>query len=102
MCPLSKRPLSNVHPAAVLRPSGMVVSTQCVKDCIKKDMIDPFTEPPASCALGRLALPSPALPCRNASALPERDAWPRPKPLTLTLTLTLTLIPTLALALTRR
>ena len=46
MCPLSKRPLSNVHPAAVLRPSGMVVSTQCVKDCIKKDMIDPFTEPP--------------------------------------------------------
>ena len=46
MCPLSKRPLSNVHPAAVLRPSGMVVSTQCVKDCIKKDMIDPFTDPP--------------------------------------------------------
>ena len=46
MCPLSKRPLSNVHPAAVLRPSGMVVSTQCVKDCIKKDMLDPFTEPP--------------------------------------------------------
>lgn len=46
MCPLSKRPLSNVHPAAVLRPSGMVVSTQCIKDCIKKDMIDPFTEPP--------------------------------------------------------
>ena len=27
-----------MHPAAVLRPSGMVVSTQCVKDCIKKDM----------------------------------------------------------------
>jgi len=46
MCPLSKRPLSNVHPAAVLRHSGMVISTQCVKDCIKKDMIDPFTEPP--------------------------------------------------------
>ena len=27
-------------------PAGMVVSTQCIKDCIKKDMIDPFTEPP--------------------------------------------------------
>ena len=69
MCPLSKRPLSNVHPAAVLRPSGMVVSTQCVKDCIKKDMIDPFTEPPASCALGRPALPSPALPPRPPPCL---------------------------------
>ena len=74
MCPLSKRPLSNVHPAAVLRPSGMVVSTQCVKDCIKKDMIDPFTEPPASCALGRLALPSPALP----SLPPPYPPVPRP------------------------
>jgi len=46
MCPLSKRPLSNVHPAAVLRPSGMVISTQSLA-FVKKDMIDPFTEPPA-------------------------------------------------------
>ena len=28
MCPLSKRPLSNVHPAAVLRPSGVAASTK--------------------------------------------------------------------------
>ena len=75
---------------ARLIPAGMVVSTQCIKDCIKKDMIDPFTEPPASCTLRRLALPSAALPylpppCptfprivrRNASALPDRDAWTR-------------------------
>ena len=47
---------------ARLIPAGMVVSTQCIKDCIKKDMIDPFTEPPASCTLRRLALPSAALP----------------------------------------
>lgn len=46
MCPLSKRPLSNVHPAAVLRPSGMVISTQSLA-FVKKDMIDPFSEPPA-------------------------------------------------------
>ena len=47
MCPLSKRPLSNVHPAAVLRPSGMVISTQSLT-YVKKDMIDPFSEPPAT------------------------------------------------------
>ena len=68
---------------ARLIPAGMVVSTQCIKDCIKKDMIDPFTEPPASCTLRRLALPPPPCPTfprlarRNASALPDRDAWTR-------------------------
>ena len=46
MCPLSKKPLSNLHPATVLRPSGTVISTQCVKDFIRKDMLDPFTDPP--------------------------------------------------------
>eukprot|EP00316_Scyphosphaera_apsteinii_P024305 CAMPEP_0119326606 /NCGR_PEP_ID=MMETSP1333-20130426/68784_1 /TAXON_ID=418940 /ORGANISM="Scyphosphaera apsteinii, Strain RCC1455" /LENGTH=320 /DNA_ID=CAMNT_0007334953 /DNA_START=18 /DNA_END=980 /DNA_ORIENTATION=+ len=45
MCPLSKKGLSNMNPAAVLRASGMVVSMACVK-IIKKDMLDPFTEPP--------------------------------------------------------
>jgi nitric oxide synthase-interacting protein len=47
ICPLSKKALSNVNPATVLRPSGMAVSTQCVKDFIRKDMRDPFTDPPA-------------------------------------------------------
>ena len=37
ICPLTKKPLSNIFPAAVLKPSGMVVSSQCVKDIIKKD-----------------------------------------------------------------
>ena len=48
MCPLSKKPLSNLHPATVLRPSGTVISTQCVKDFIRKDMLDPFTDPPST------------------------------------------------------
>jgi len=46
ICPLTKKALSNVNPACVLRPSGKVVSLACVKDFIKKDMIDPFTDPP--------------------------------------------------------
>jgi len=46
ICPLSKKALSNIHPAAVLRPSGTVVSTRVVKDCVRKDMLDPFTDPP--------------------------------------------------------
>ena len=35
--------LNNVNPAAVLRPSGTVVSIKCVEKIIKKDMLDPFT-----------------------------------------------------------
>lgn len=46
ICPLSKKALSNVTPATVLRPSGMVIASVCVKDFIRKDMIDPFTDPP--------------------------------------------------------
>jgi nitric oxide synthase-interacting protein len=48
MCPLTKTALNNVNPAAVLRPSGCVVSVKCVEKIIKKDMVDPFTEPPTS------------------------------------------------------
>ncbi len=33
-------------PATVLRPSGMVISTACVKDFIRSEMVDPFTDPP--------------------------------------------------------
>ena len=57
---------------ARLIPAGMVVSTQCIKDCIKKDMIDPFTEPPASCTLRRLA-PLPP-PCPNLRRLAPPSA----------------------------
>jgi len=46
ICPLSKKALTNANPATVLRPSGMVVSTQCVKDFIRAEMLDPFTNPP--------------------------------------------------------
>ena len=46
ICPLSKKALTNANPATVLRPSGMVISTACVKDFIKKEMLDPFTDPP--------------------------------------------------------
>lgn len=46
ICPLTKKALSNINPATVLRPSGKAVSTQCVKDIIRIDMLDPFTNPP--------------------------------------------------------
>ena len=47
ICPLTKKPLSNIYPATVLKPSGMVISSACVKDIIRKDMLDPFTDPPS-------------------------------------------------------
>ena len=31
ICPLSKKALTNIHPASVLRPSGMVIATACIK-----------------------------------------------------------------------
>jgi len=46
ICPLTKKALSNVNPASVLRPSGRAISTACVHDFVKKDMLDPFTDPP--------------------------------------------------------
>lgn len=45
ICPLTKKALSNVNPAALLRPSGKVVSMPAVTSIIRKDMLDPFTEP---------------------------------------------------------
>ena len=47
ICPLTKKALSNVNPPTVLKPSGKAVSSQCVKDFIRKEMVDPFTDPPA-------------------------------------------------------
>jgi len=46
ICPLTKKALSNVNPVTVLRPSGMAISSVCVSDFIRKDMLDPFTDPP--------------------------------------------------------
>lgn len=46
ICPLTKKALTNNNPAALLRPSGRVVSMEVVTSVIKKDMMDPFTEPP--------------------------------------------------------
>ena len=46
ICPLSKKALTNSNPATGLKPSGMVVSSFCVNDFIKKEMLDPFTDPP--------------------------------------------------------
>ena len=42
-CSSLAQALNNVNPAAVLRPSGTVVSIKCVEKIIKKDMVDPFT-----------------------------------------------------------
>ena len=47
ICPLTKKALSNINPAAVLRPSGKVVSVSAVEQIVRKDMLDPFTEPPS-------------------------------------------------------
>ncbi|KAJ1633159.1 hypothetical protein T492DRAFT_983725 [Pavlovales sp. CCMP2436] len=46
ICPLSKKGLTNTVPCAVLRPSGQVVTMACVERIIKKDMLDPFCDPP--------------------------------------------------------
>ncbi|XP_041471727.1 nitric oxide synthase-interacting protein-like [Lytechinus variegatus] len=43
-CAVTHDVLSNSTPCAVLKPSGKVVTMECIKKLIKKDMIDPFTE----------------------------------------------------------
>ncbi|XP_033646214.1 nitric oxide synthase-interacting protein-like [Asterias rubens] len=42
-CAVTHDILSNKTPCAVLRPSGNVVTMDCIKKIIKKDMTDPFT-----------------------------------------------------------
>ncbi|XP_065359654.1 nitric oxide synthase-interacting protein homolog [Calliphora vicina] len=43
MCPVTHDILSNAVPCAVLRPTGDVVTMECVEKLIKKDMIHPLT-----------------------------------------------------------
>ncbi|XP_055854327.1 nitric oxide synthase-interacting protein homolog [Episyrphus balteatus] len=43
MCPVTRDVLSNAVPCAVLRPTGDVVTMECVEKLIKKDMIHPLT-----------------------------------------------------------
>ncbi|XP_019893646.1 nitric oxide synthase-interacting protein homolog [Musca domestica] len=43
MCPVTHDVLSNAIPCAVLRPTGDVVTMECVEKLIKKDMIHPLT-----------------------------------------------------------
>ncbi|KAK2832729.1 hypothetical protein Q5P01_016618 [Channa striata] len=43
VCAVTKDVLGNSVPCAVLRPSGAVVTQECVEKLIKKDMIDPVT-----------------------------------------------------------
>ncbi|XP_029016041.1 nitric oxide synthase-interacting protein [Betta splendens] len=43
VCAVTKDVLGNSVPCAVLRPSGSVVTQECVEKLIKKDMIDPVT-----------------------------------------------------------
>uniref|UniRef100_A0A673GZM2 Nitric oxide synthase-interacting protein n=1 Tax=Sinocyclocheilus rhinocerous TaxID=307959 RepID=A0A673GZM2_9TELE len=44
VCAVTKDTLGNSVPCAVLRPSGVVVTMECVEKLIQKDMIDPVTE----------------------------------------------------------
>lgn len=44
MCPLSCVTLTNSTACVVLKPSGKVIAADCVKEFIRKDMIDPFKE----------------------------------------------------------
>ncbi|KAM7356081.1 nitric oxide synthase-interacting protein homolog isoform 1-T2 [Cochliomyia hominivorax] len=43
MCPVTHDILSNAVPCAVLRPTGDVVTMECVEKLIKKDMLHPLT-----------------------------------------------------------
>lgn len=43
VCAVTKDTLGNSVPCAVLRPSGAVVTMECVEKLIRKDMIDPMT-----------------------------------------------------------
>uniref|UniRef100_A0A672QZH7 Nitric oxide synthase-interacting protein n=1 Tax=Sinocyclocheilus grahami TaxID=75366 RepID=A0A672QZH7_SINGR len=43
VCAVTKDTLGNSVPCAVLRPSGVVVTMECVEKLIQKDMIDPMT-----------------------------------------------------------
>ena len=43
ICPLSQESITNSVAAAVLRPSGMVISVASLTNCIEKEMICPFT-----------------------------------------------------------
>ncbi|XP_790354.2 nitric oxide synthase-interacting protein [Strongylocentrotus purpuratus] len=43
-CAVTHDVLSNSTMCAVLKPSGKVVTLECIKKLIKKDMTDPFTE----------------------------------------------------------
>ncbi|XP_048061815.1 nitric oxide synthase-interacting protein isoform X1 [Megalobrama amblycephala] len=43
VCAVTKDTLGNSVPSAVLRPSGAVVTMECVEKLIRKDMIDPVT-----------------------------------------------------------
>ncbi|XP_071493233.1 nitric oxide synthase-interacting protein-like [Diadema antillarum] len=43
MCAVTHDVLSNSTPCALLKPSGKVVTMECVNKLIKKDMTDPFT-----------------------------------------------------------
>ncbi|KAH8397190.1 hypothetical protein KR215_010292 [Drosophila sulfurigaster] len=44
MCPITHDVLSNAVPCAVLRPTGDVVTVECVEKLIRKDMIHPLTD----------------------------------------------------------
>lgn len=41
VCAVTRDSLSNATPCAVLRPSGAVVTVECVEKLIRKDMVDP-------------------------------------------------------------
>uniref|UniRef100_A0A8C9SIB1 Nitric oxide synthase-interacting protein n=1 Tax=Scleropages formosus TaxID=113540 RepID=A0A8C9SIB1_SCLFO len=43
VCAVTKDTLGNSVPCAVLRPSGAVVTMECVEKLIKKDMVDPVS-----------------------------------------------------------
>ena len=46
ICPLTQNVISNVCPAALLRPSGSIISMAAINSIIRKDMIDPLADPP--------------------------------------------------------
>ncbi|KAK1329945.1 hypothetical protein QTO34_010129 [Cnephaeus nilssonii] len=86
VCAVTRDSLSNATPCAVLRPSGAVVTLECVEKLIRKDMVDPVNGEKLTdrdiIVLQRVSrAPSTCLPVWPLpEAPPPRQATPSPRP----------------------
>ncbi|XP_077832780.1 nitric oxide synthase-interacting protein isoform X1 [Macaca mulatta] len=82
VCAVTRDSLSNATPCAVLRPSGAVVTLECVEKLIRKDMVDPVTGDKLTdrdiIVLQRVRVPP--LPFPQHSKAPPLPLTPSPPP----------------------